>query len=90
MAYFASDLPPPSLVMLEVKIHYVVYDDSGSKTANKWYWCLSHSVDWRLEKIIGRRGWCIWWESPTHLQVALIKAVPESNKHENAITRKWS
>ena len=69
MACFADDLQPPSLVLHQAKIHYVVYDDSGSKKARKWYWCLSHSIDWRLEKIMGRRGWCVWWESLVDLQV---------------------
>ena len=69
MTYFADDLQPPSLVVHQAKIHYDVYDDSGSKTAMKWYWCVSDSVDWRLEKIVGRQGWCVGWESSADLQV---------------------
>ena len=37
MACFADDLQPSSLVVHEAKIHYDVYDDSGSKTVRKWY-----------------------------------------------------
>ena len=33
MACFVDDLLPPSLVVHQVKIHYPMYDDSGSKVA---------------------------------------------------------
>ena len=42
--------------MHEVKIHNVVYDDFGAKTAKKWHWCSFKSLDWRLEKVVGWRG----------------------------------
>ena len=51
MACFADDLQSSSLVVHQAKIHYIVYDDSWSKTNRKWYWCLSCSLDWRLEKL---------------------------------------
>ena len=69
MAYFANDLQPSSLVVHEAKIHNAVYDDSRSKTTRKWYWCVSDSLNWRLEKIVGWRGWCVWWDCSTNLQV---------------------
>jgi len=69
MACFADDLQPPSLVVHQAKIHYALYDDSGSKAVREWYWCVSHSVDWRLEKVVGKQGWCVGWESLADLQV---------------------
>jgi len=41
MACFASNLQPATLVMHEAKIHVVVSNDFGAKTARKWHWCLS-------------------------------------------------
>ena len=70
MACFASNLQLVSLVVHEAKIHDVVYDDIGAKKARKWHQCLSKSLDWRLEKVVGWRGWCVWWESKGDIQVA--------------------
>ena len=70
MAYFTSNLQPSSLVVHEAKIHDIVYDDFGTKTARKWHWCLSMSLDWRHGKVAGGRDWRVWLESKWDLQVA--------------------
>ena len=59
MACFVDDLQPSSLVVHEAKMHYGVYDDSRSKAAREWYWCVFHFVDWRLEKFVGS-GVDVW------------------------------
>ena len=61
MASSTSNLQYASLVVHEAKIHDVVYDDIGPKIARKWHWCLSKSIDWRSEKVVGRWGFSVWW-----------------------------
>ena len=69
MACFVSNLQLASLVMNEAKIHDVIYDDIQPKTTKKWHWCLYQSVDWRLDKFVGRSGCSAWWASKWDSQV---------------------
>ena len=70
MVCFANDLKPLSLVAHQVKVHYALYDDGWSNAAREWYQCLSCSLDWRLEKIVGRQGWCVGCEYAADVHLA--------------------
>ena len=59
MACFSSNLQLASLIVHEAKIHGVFYVDIGPKTTKKCHWCLSKSLDWRVDKVVGWGGYCV-------------------------------